>query len=223
MCIYACVVIYCVGWKMSLELFIKFQIRTDFLFVLVITWLQSFLLQLAFVIFATHQNTNYKFTNLNSEKICLLMTSWILNSLKWGIFQNSRWKFRYLAELKFLMFHVRVICNTLDTYLFTEVSKRKYQKIFLNMKPPYCYWLTTQYTCCVATFTKHFSRLSVTFQLKVPVLCWAFNRSGMSSAGKICCAVCCAVIVLTVVVVGTLIGLAVSGYVWYVFFYFFPN
>ena len=121
MCIYACVVIYCVGWKMSLELLIKFQIRTDFLFVLVTTWLQSFLLQLAFVIFATHQNTNYTFPKLNSEKICLLMTSWILNSLKWGIFQNSRWKFRYLAELKFLMLESSVT-------LWTPIYLLRYQK-----------------------------------------------------------------------------------------------
>ena len=31
---------------------------------------------------------------------------------------------------------VRVICNTLDAYLFTDVLNRKYHEIFLNMKPP---------------------------------------------------------------------------------------
>ena len=104
LCIYVCacvyVVIYCVGWKMSLELFMKFQNRTNFLFALVITWLQSFLLQLAFVIFVTHQNTNSqielyitstKFGEIGL-KTCPLMTSWILDLLMWGMYTTSKFK-----------------------------------------------------------------------------------------------------------------------------------
>ena len=137
-CVY--VVIYCVGWKMSLELFMKFQNRTNFLFALVITWLQSFLLQLAFVIFVTHQNTNSQielwFTSTNFGEIglktCPLMTSWILDLLMWwGILQNSRLKFKRFADsLLFEILDVRVIyVHWLWTPTYMSYLIKNYQNI----------------------------------------------------------------------------------------------